>query len=109
MAAKPKDFSSSVVNYIPKIKPPEGHSIHHVCCPHDCPDTCSMLVTRNDKTGKAVSVQGDPSHPITKGYLCNKVNHYIDLLLLYPHFLFVDHKLAIHQYLYNLLHTRYKN
>ena len=45
MAAKPKDFSSSVVNYIPKIKPPEGHSIHHVCCPHDCPDTCSMLVT----------------------------------------------------------------
>ena len=81
MAAKPKDFSSSVVNYIPKIKPPERHSIHHVCCPHDCPDTCSMLVTRNDKTGKAVSVQGDPSHPITKGYLCNKVNHYIDLVL----------------------------
>ena len=78
MAAKPKDNTGSVVNYIPKIKAPEGHSIHHVCCPHDCPDTCSMLVTRNDKTGKAVSVQGDPSHPITKGYLCNKVNHYID-------------------------------
>ena len=37
MAAKPKEFSSSVVNYIPKIKPPEGHSIHHICCPHDCP------------------------------------------------------------------------
>ena len=53
---------------------------HHGGCPHDCPDTCSMLVTRNDKTGKAVSVQGDPSHPITKGYLCNKVNHYIDLV-----------------------------
>ena len=60
MAAKPKDNAGSVVNYIPKIKAPEGHSIHHVCCPHDCPDTCSMLVTRNDKTGKAVSVQGDP-------------------------------------------------
>ena len=92
MSAKPKDVSSSssIVNYIPKIQVPEGHSIHHVCCPHDCPDTCSMLVTKNDETGKAVSVQGDPSHPITKGYLCNKVNHYIDLVysenrVLYPH------------------------
>ena len=49
-----------------------------------------MLVTKNDTTGKAVSVQGDPSHPITRGYLCNKVNHYIDLVynenrVLYPH------------------------
>ena len=90
MSAKPKDFANSVVNYIPKIKPPEGHSIHHISCPHDCPDTCSMLVTRDDTTGKAVSVQGDPSHPITRGYLCNKVNHYIDLVynenrVLYPH------------------------
>jgi len=90
MAAKPKDFTTSVVNYIPKVKPPEGHSVHHISCPHDCPDTCSMLVTKDDKTGKAVSVQGDPSHPITRGYLCNKVNHYIDLVynenrVLYPH------------------------
>lgn len=73
-----------------KIRAPEGHSVHHVPCPHDCPDTCSMLVTRNDKTGKAVRVQGDPTHPITKGYLCNKVNHYLELVynenrVLYPH------------------------
>ena len=73
-----------------KIQAPAGHSIHHMPCPHDCPDTCSMLVTRDDSTGKAVRVQGDPTHPITKGYLCNKVNHYIDLVysdkrMLYPH------------------------
>ncbi len=73
-----------------KIKAPEGHSIHHVTCPHDCPDSCSMLVTRNDSSGKAVRVQGDPTHPITRGYLCNKVNHYLDLVyndnrVLYPH------------------------
>lgn len=91
MSAKPKtEKGTSSVVYEPKIKAPEGHSIHHVCCPHDCPDTCSMLVTRNDKTGKAVAVQGDPSHPLTKGYLCNKVNHYLDLVyndnrVLYPH------------------------
>jgi anaerobic selenocysteine-containing dehydrogenase len=68
----------------------EGYSVHHMPCPHDCPDTCSTLVTRNDKTGKAVRIQGDPSHPVTKGYLCNKVNHYLELVyndnrVLYPH------------------------
>ncbi len=73
-----------------KIKAPEGHSIHHVTCPHDCPDSCSMLVTRDDSTGKAVRLQGDPTHPITRGYLCNKVNHYLDFVynenrVLYPH------------------------
>ena len=75
---------------VSKIKVPEGHSLHHVCCPHDCPDTCSMLVTRDDSTGRAVQVQGDPTHPVTRGYLCNKVNHYLDLVyndnrVLYPH------------------------
>lgn len=73
-----------------KLKVPEGFSVHHVTCPHDCPDSCSMLVTRDDSTGKAVRVQGDPTHPITRGYLCNKVNHYLDLVyndnrVLYPH------------------------
>ncbi len=75
---------------VSKIKVPEGHSLHHVCCPHDCPDTCSMLVMRDDSTGRAVRVQGDPTHPVTRGYLCNKVNHYLDLVyndnrVLYPH------------------------
>ena len=73
-----------------KLKVPEGHSLHHVLCPHDCPDSCSMLVTRDDRSGKAVQIQGDPSHPITRGFLCNKVNHYIDYIysenrILYPH------------------------
>ena len=49
-----------------KQEAPEGHSLHHVCCPHDCPDTCSMIVTRDDSTGKAVRVQGDPTHPLTR-------------------------------------------
>ena len=73
-----------------KIKVPAGHRVHHISCPHDCPDTCSVLVTVNNDTGKAVRVQGDPTHPITKGYLCNKVNHYLDLVyspnrVNYPH------------------------
>ena len=43
-------------------------------CPHDCPDTCAMLVTVED--GKATKVRGDPDHPFTKGGLCVKVNDY---------------------------------
>ncbi|MGH7677301.1 MAG: molybdopterin-containing oxidoreductase family protein [Gemmatimonadaceae bacterium] len=45
-------------------------------CPHDCPDTCAMLVTVED--GRAVRVAGDPEHPFTNGFLCTKVNRYIE-------------------------------
>ncbi|HVP08216.1 MAG TPA: molybdopterin oxidoreductase family protein [Burkholderiales bacterium] len=45
-------------------------------CPHDCPDTCAMLVTVKD--GVAVKVQGDPLHPFTDGTLCTKVSHYAE-------------------------------
>src|SRR6059058_6256107 len=45
-------------------------------CPHDCPDTCSMLVTVED--GRAVKVAGDPAHPFTRGFLCAKVNRYVE-------------------------------
>ena len=37
-------------------------------CPHDCPDTCALLVTVED--GRATRVQGDPDHPTTAGVLC---------------------------------------
>ena len=43
-------------------------------CPHDCPDTCAMLVTVED--GRATKVAGDPDHPFTRGGLCVKVNNY---------------------------------
>lgn len=43
-------------------------------CPHDCPDTCSMLM---DVSGdKLVGVRGNPDQPFTAGRLCVKVNHY---------------------------------
>ena len=61
----------------------------HVTCPHDCPDACSMRVTVDTASGRAVKVEGDPTHPITRGYLCNKVNNYLDYIynpnrVLYP-------------------------
>jgi anaerobic selenocysteine-containing dehydrogenase len=45
-------------------------------CPHDCPDTCGMLVTVTD--GVAVKIQGDPTMPFTEGTLCTKVAHYLE-------------------------------
>ena len=43
-------------------------------CPHDCPDTCAMLVTVEN--GRAVRVQGNPEHATTQGALCTKVSRY---------------------------------
>ena len=56
-------------------------------CPHDCPDTCSMLMKVED--GRLVSVRGNPAHPFTRGRLCLKVNNYPDRVysdarVLYP-------------------------
>src|SRR5262245_5997132 len=47
-----------------------------VACPHDCPDTCAMLVTVED--GVATRIQGDPQMPFTEGTLCTKVAHYLE-------------------------------
>src|SRR6187455_1949408 len=51
-------------------------TVVRAACPHDCPDTCAMLVTVRD--GVAVKVAGDPTHPFTDGSLCTKVSHYAE-------------------------------
>src|SRR6266540_2113460 len=48
----------------------------HAACPHDCPDACGVLITVDG--GKAVKIQGDPAHPVTRGFLCAKVAKYLD-------------------------------
>ncbi len=60
----------------------------HGACPHDCPDTCALEI-HVDEQGKAVSVRGRADHPITRGWLCAKVNRYVERVyhperLLYP-------------------------
>ena len=66
---------------------PAAKTVHTVCS-HDCPDSCAVLVTI-DEAGTATRVQGDPSHPVTRGFLCGKVAKYLDRVyspsrLLYP-------------------------
>src|SRR5580693_2470218 len=59
----------------------------HAACPHDCPDACGLLITVQD--GRATKIQGDPEHPVTRGFLCAKVAKYLDRVyspdrVLYP-------------------------
>lgn len=45
-------------------------------CPLDCPDTCQMDVTVVG--GRAVDLRGAKDHPVTRGFLCQKMSHYLD-------------------------------
>src|SRR5271167_741734 len=59
----------------------------HAVCPHDCPDACGVLISVED--GRATKIQGDPGHPVTRGFLCAKVAKYLDRVyspdrVLYP-------------------------
>ncbi|HVR23030.1 MAG TPA: molybdopterin-dependent oxidoreductase [Candidatus Polarisedimenticolia bacterium] len=59
----------------------------HAACPHDCPDACGVLITV--EAGRATKIQGDPRHPVTRGFLCAKVAKYLDRVyspdrVLYP-------------------------
>jgi anaerobic selenocysteine-containing dehydrogenase len=45
-------------------------------CPHDCPDTCSFDTQVVD--GVAVELRGSHEHPVTQGFLCAKVNRYLE-------------------------------
>lgn len=49
-------------------------------CPHNCPDTCGWVVTV-DESGTPAKIQGDPDHPYTRGWLCAKVNRYLEFVL----------------------------
>ena len=59
----------------------------HAACSHDCPDACGVLITVEN--GRAIKIQGDPAHPVTRGFLCAKVAKNLDRVyspdrVLYP-------------------------
>lgn len=51
----------------------QEHGVFPAVCPLDCPDTCSLLLHKEN--GKIVKVTGNPDHPITQGAICNKVRN----------------------------------
>lgn len=43
-------------------------------CPYDCPDACGLLMETDGQ--KVYRVKGDPEHPVTRGFICRKMQHY---------------------------------
>lgn len=44
-------------------------------CNRDCPDACGIVARVED--GRVTKLSGDPSHPITRGFLCYRTNHFL--------------------------------
>ncbi|MDH5207757.1 MAG: molybdopterin oxidoreductase family protein [Burkholderiaceae bacterium] len=63
-----------------RLEAAPGETVVRAACPHDCPDTCAMLVTVREEQGRrvAVKIAGDPAHPTTAGTLCTKVSRYLE-------------------------------
>lgn len=51
----------------------QENGVFPAVCPLDCPDTCGLLLHKEN--GRIVKVTGNPDHPITQGAICNKVRN----------------------------------
>ena len=67
---------SSTIGISPSVSFAKDSRHVRGACPHDCPDTCSLVTTVED--GVAVKVQGNPEHRHTDGVLCTKVSRYTE-------------------------------
>lgn len=45
-------------------------------CTRDCPDACQILATVEG--GRITRLRGDPEHPVTRGFLCYRTDHYLE-------------------------------
>jgi anaerobic selenocysteine-containing dehydrogenase len=50
-------------------------TLRKTTCNRDCPDACSIVATVED--GRITRLQGDPGHPITRGFLCYRTSHFL--------------------------------
>jgi anaerobic selenocysteine-containing dehydrogenase len=51
--------------------------LRRTVCNRDCPDACAIVATVEE--GRVVKLAGDPAHPITRGFLCWRTNHFLPL------------------------------
>ena len=45
-------------------------------CNRDCPDACGIVATVD--AGRIVKIQGDPDHPVTRGFLCYRTSRFLE-------------------------------
>ena len=50
-------------------------SVVRTACPRDCPDACGILA--HVENGRVTRIQGDPNHPITRGFLCERTSRFL--------------------------------
>lgn len=51
-------------------------SLVRTFCNRDCPDACGIVATVED--GRITKIAGDPAHPVTRGFLCYRTNHFLE-------------------------------
>ncbi len=56
--------------------PARERSVRRTACTRDCPDGCQILATVED--GRIVALRGDPAHPVTRGFLCYRTDHFLE-------------------------------
>lgn len=52
-----------------------GEDVRRTICNRDCPDACGIVATVVD--GRVTRLQGDPQHPVTRGFLCHRTNQFL--------------------------------
>lgn len=45
-------------------------------CNRDCPDACGIVATVEN--GRVLKIQGDPDHPVTRGFLCYRTSRFLE-------------------------------
>jgi anaerobic selenocysteine-containing dehydrogenase len=63
------------LRYAPDVNPSSSQSIVHTSCNRDCPDACGILAHVDN--GRITRLQGDPEHPVTRGFLCYRTDNFL--------------------------------
>src|SRR3954469_21360797 len=60
----------------------EGVQTRRTICNRDCPDGCGIVATIETTPAggeRVIKLAGDPDHPVTRGFLCWRTNHFLNL------------------------------
>jgi anaerobic selenocysteine-containing dehydrogenase len=49
-------------------------------CTYDCPDACGLVAEVGGEAGERPRLRGDPDHPITRGFLCQRIRRHLGRL-----------------------------
>ena len=53
----------------------ENTQNRQTACNRDCPDVCGIVAAVEN--GRVVRLQGDPQHPVTRGFLCHRTSRFL--------------------------------